>query len=174
MIVSHNLSIEEIALLCTKLPSANSPRNSSNESDSNLPIEALSKSIFSAQAKDFLKQRGKFITSPVEIADLNSEEIRAEASLVITINESKAIVIEGILIEEFWEIIFSLAGANYLGQRGVLVGDIIESSNSSLATLFALPQLLNGPTCGLSGTLGDILANPVYVEYGPNTPPTAH
>lgn len=169
--MSSNLSIQDIALLCTRMPTANRQRTSPNTVASNLPIEALWKSIFSAQAKEFLKHRGKFLTSPVDIPDLNSDNIRAEASLSININETGIMMVEGIPIEEFWEIFFSQAGANYLGQRGLLVGDIIESSNSSSATRSALPQSVSGPTFGLSGTLGDILANPVYVESAPNTPP---
>lgn len=59
-------------------------------------------------------------------------------------------------MDEFCEAIFSEMGTKYLKSRGLLLGDIIESSMLTSSTLLAIPNNFTSSLFQLSGMLGDI------------------
>lgn len=88
-----------------------------------------------------------------------SHEDRATATLEIGLDTSDQMVIQDIPIQSFWEIIFLAEGANYLHSRGIIIGDLIESSTSTSATLSDLPAPRENIIMAMHGGISDILHN---------------
>lgn len=84
-------------------------------------------SIFSSQAVEYLKARGKFLPSHANMPELISHEYRVAAMLEISLDPSSQMVSHDIPVHNFWEIIFLPVGAHYLNSRGQIIGDIVES-----------------------------------------------
>lgn len=159
-LLSGNLSLEEAVRLSLESTGVTRQRI---EKGQDMPFGAMWRSIFSSQASTYLKERGKFLASDASTPILISQDDIVVATLEITLNASGQMVSHDIPVHSFWEIIFSPAGRDYLRSRGLLVGEVIESSTSTSATLSDLPNTQRNLNMELHGSIHDILQNPIQV-----------
>ncbi|KAL5723837.1 hypothetical protein ACHQM5_007182 [Ranunculus cassubicifolius] len=93
-------------------------------------IEDMWTSVFSFQANDFLRSRGLFLGNRWSDSGELPAEMQAAASLNISLDIGGNLNFRGVPITNFWEYIFSSSGLKYLGDRGLFVGNLVESSPS--------------------------------------------
>lgn len=103
--------------------------------------------------------------------NLISQEDRASTTLEINRDPSGQMMSHDIPIQKFWEIIFSPAGAHYLNSRGLIIGNIVESSSSTSANLFDLPNTRGNINIGMHRGISDILNNPIQLGSDLVLPP---